>query len=138
VTSELRIHIDGASRGNPGPASAGVSICNSKNKVVSSVSEYIGVTTNNVAEYFSLIYALQEALRLQAKQVLIFTDSELLSKQWSGEYKVKDPVMKLMHRQAQHLRKYFEDCQLSHVPREENKEADRLANEALEKRDTLL
>jgi len=128
---ELIIHIDGASRGNPGPAAAGVEIKDADQKVVLTLSEYLGTTTNNVAEYFALLYALEEAAILKSNKLTIFTDSELLARQFSGQYKVKDPIIKLLNLQVKRLRKKFKACTVSHVPREKNREADRLANTAL-------
>lgn len=130
---DLRIHIDGASRGNPGPASAGVFIRDSKGEEIKTLAEPIGVATNNVAEYYALIFALEEAAILKAGKVALFSDSELLVKQFKGEYKIKDPTLKLLSRQVKRLAKYFNSCDLTHVPREENKDADRLANEALDR-----
>src|SRR3989344_3085597 len=133
--NKLVIHVDGASRGNPGPASVGVEIRDEKGKVVKTVSDYIGTTTNNVAEYFGLITALQEAAILRAGKVHIFTDSELLAKQFSGEYKTKEPFLRLLAHQAKRLSGFFDECRVTHVPREENKAADKLANEALDGRE---
>src|SRR5687768_14587751 len=98
--NKLVIYVDGASRGNPGPASVGVDIRDEKGKAVKSVSDYIGTATNNVAEYFGLITALQEAAALQVRKVQIFTDSELLARQFSGEYKTKEPFLRLLAHQA--------------------------------------
>lgn len=128
---ELIIHIDGASRGNPGPASVGVEIKDGKGQVMKTISEAIGTTTNNVAEYFALIYAMEEAAVLKARRIHVYTDSELLAKQYTGVYRTKEPLIKLLHHQVRRLVKFFEDCKISHVNRENNKEADRLANQAL-------
>ena len=134
-SKELVIYIDGASRGNPGPASFGVEIRNTRREVVKTLSASLGTTTNNVAEYFALVNALEEALILGASKAHIFTDSELLARQFSGEYKVKDPFIRLLYRHAKRLAGRLNACEVQHIPREENKAADKLANDAL---DTLL
>lgn len=126
------IHIDGASRGNPGPSSAGVVIQDLKGEVVRTLAKRIGTTTNNVAEYFALIFALQEALAMGIRELEIRTDSELLAKQFNGEYRIKEDSLKLFSVLIAHLRGAFKSVTLSHVPREENKLADREANKALD------
>lgn len=126
------MYIDGASRGNPGPASVGVVIKTPAGEEVRTVAEYIGHATNNVAEYFSFIYALQEAAVLQAARVTVYTDSQLLARQFTGEYRVKEPHVKLLSRLVTHLKAYFQQCKVIHIPREKNKEADRLASDAVE------
>lgn len=135
---DLRINVDGACRGNPGPASVGVEIRDSKDKVVQTISRRIGVTTNNVAEYYALIYALIESISLGASNVHVFSDSQLMARQFSGEYKVKEPLIKLLHQQVRHLREYFDECTVTHVPREENAAADKLANQALDEAEAEL
>ena len=131
-TKDLQIFVDGASRGNPGPSSIGVLILGSDGQTVQTLSEFIGVATNNIAEYSALIYALQEALSLGARRVAVKTDSQLMARQFSGEYQVKEPHVKIMHRIVKRLAAYFEVCTVTHIPREENREADRLANRAIE------
>lgn len=128
----LQIFVDGASRGNPGPASIGVLILDSEGQTVKSLSECIGHATNNIAEYFALIYALQEALSLGAKRVSVQTDSQLMARQFSGEYETREPHVKLMYKIVKRLASYFEACTVAHIPREENREADKLANRALD------
>lgn len=126
------VFVDGASRGNPGPASIGVVFKDSKDQVVKSFGSKIGTTTNNVAEYSALIVALQEALMMGWTNLDVFTDSELLAKQCSGEYKIKEDSLKLLSLFVKHLRRGFERLQISHVPREQNKLADQEANKALD------
>ena len=128
----VKVYCDGCAKGNPGPASVGVTIETSGGKDIKNISEYIGITTNNVAEYFSMIYALQEAVSLKASKVVIYTDSQLMERQFNGQYKVKEPHVKLLHRIVKHLSSYFSELKVIHIPREENKEADRLANLAVE------
>lgn len=130
--AKLVIHIDGASRGNPGPASAGVVIADAEGRAVSSFGQRIGTTTNNTAEYMALLLALQEALALGAGELEIRTDSELLARQWSGQYKVKEEQLKIFWVLIRHLAKKFKAVSVAHVPREQNKLADGEANRALD------
>ena len=130
--SKAVIFIDGASRGNPGPSSAGVVIQDTNGKILKTLSKRIGKTTNNIAEYFGLIFALQEALKMKLTEVEIFTDSELLAKQYGGEYKVKDDLLKLLFPLIINLSEGFRKVTVSHVPRERNKLADKAANKALD------
>lgn len=129
---ELTIYVDGASRGNPGRAGIGLAIYDDKGKILKQMSEYIGQTTNNVAEYTSLIWGLQEALILQARRLKIFTDSELIVRQLDGSYRVKDSTLRRLYRQVEHLRKGFDRVSIEHIDRNQNKEADRLANRAID------
>ncbi len=126
------VFVDGASRGNPGPASIGVVFKNAKGEVVKTLSSKIGTTTNNTAEYFAFIFALQEAMMMGVKELEVFTDSELLAKQFKGEYKVKEDSLKLLFMIVTHLRRGFKKITVSHVPREQNKLADQEANKALD------
>ena len=130
--SHLVIYVDGASRGNPGPAAFGMVIRDDSGKAVKSAGQRIGSVTNNVAEYFGLIFALQEALMLRADEVEIRTDSELVAKQFSGEYKIKDTILKALSLIVKHLERGFKLVRVVHVPREENTDADGLANKALD------
>lgn len=128
--TELDIYIDGASRGNPGPAGVGAVICRG-GCVVKNISEYIGEATNNVAEYTALIYALQEALLLKARVVKISTDSELLYRQIKKVYKVKNPNICGLYNQVLHLMSGFDEVCIRHIPREQNAGADKLAAKAV-------
>lgn len=128
----VTIAIDGAARGNPGPAGAGAVLTDAKGKVLRELSVYLGETTNNVAEYAALLCALQEAVSLRVRQVTVQTDSELLARQMDGDYRVKDATLRVLHALAQQLRGKFARWQLRHVPREQNRAADRLANRAVE------
>ena len=129
---ELVIYIDGASKGNPGEAAIGVVIKNVQKGVLRRISKSIGVTTNNIAEYYALIYALQESLMLKAQVLTVYTDSLLLVNQIKGSYKVKNSNLKILHGQVLHLLKGFKKIYLRQIKREENKEADKLANQALQ------
>ena len=128
------IYIDGASRGNPGPSGIGAAFFNRGSRPVKQLSKYLGETTNNVAEYLALIYALQEALRDGYTAVSVKTDSELLARQLSGQYRVRDSQLRLFHGLAQHLSAQFEHCAIAHIPREQNIVADRLAGRAADQR----
>ncbi|HTY45627.1 MAG TPA: ribonuclease HI family protein [Patescibacteria group bacterium] len=123
---KCEIYIDGASKGNPGPAGVGA-ILTQGGCVLKNISEHIGHTTNNVAEYTALIYALQEALILKVESLDIRTDSELLYRQIKKEYKVRNPNIAGLYRQAVHLMSAFKEVAIRHIPREENKGADKLA-----------
>jgi ribonuclease HI len=126
------LHCDGAARGNPGPAGIGVEITDDDGAVVAEIAEGIGETTNNVAEYTAAIRGLERARELGATEVLLRSDSRLLIEQLAGHWKVKNPVLQQLHRQARALLGAFERVRLEHVRRERNVEADRLANEGVD------
>lgn len=126
------LHVDGASRGNPGPAAIGVVITDARWKVVEEVSEYIGEATNNVAEYRALLRGLSAVLAQGASEVEIRTDSELLVRQVQGAFKVKSPALRPLHDQVEVLLARFARWTIQHVPREANARADALANQALD------
>ncbi|MBU0573441.1 MAG: ribonuclease HI family protein [Candidatus Margulisbacteria bacterium] len=130
---EVEIFTDGASRGNPGPAGIGA-VIKQNDQVIKEISEYIGRSTNNVAEYTAFIKALEEALLLGARKAVVKTDSELLVKQINGEYRVKNEGLKPLHFLAKDLVSRFKSCHVQHVPREKNQQADDLANAALDNR----
>lgn len=131
MTRKLTLFCDGASRGNPGPSSYGFVIYENEN-IVAEVGRKIGPTTNNVAEYEGVINGLEKCHELHATEVVIKSDSQLLVRQLKGEYKVKAPHLLPLVERAQKLLKTFEKVQFLHIPREENKTADRLANWALD------
>ena len=131
---ELQIHIDGGSRGNPGEAGYGVYVQDGRGGDVARLYGYLGTATNNVAEYQGLISALRFASEQGARRVRIFSDSELVVRQVEGRYKVKHASMVPLHREAMGLLRRFAQWSVTHVRREENKEADRLANRALDER----
>ncbi len=126
------IYADGASRGNPGPAAIGVAIKDKRGKLITSISQRIGRATNNQAEYRAIIAALEEATRLGAKQVDIKMDSELVVKQVTGEYRVKKATLKPLYQQVKQLQGLLEGFTITHIPRQQNTEADKLANKALD------
>ncbi len=136
-TRSCEIYIDGASRGNPGPAGVGVVFLDGAAQPVRTFSKYVGETTNNVAEYLALIYALQEALHAGYQSVTVKTDSELLARQVSGQYKVRDAHLKVLYDLARHLIDGFTHCTVNHIPRTQNAAADRLAGQAVTRRTVL-
>jgi len=130
----LILYIDGASRGNPGRAGAGIWITNREREKISEVSRYLGHKTNNEAEYWALLLGLREAKRLGGEALQIFTDSELVARQIKGVYRVKDLKLKALHKTVIENLKTFSSFEIGSIPREENKEADRLANQAIQRR----
>lgn len=129
---KFRLYTDGAARGNPGPAGAGWAVLDPEGNCVLEGKKYLGETTNNQAEYQALVLALKEALKLGRKGLEVFADSELMIRQLKGEYKVKNEGLKPLHTEALLTLKQFQTYALHHVPREKNKTADRLANEAID------
>ncbi|NLL19716.1 MAG: ribonuclease HI family protein [Clostridia bacterium] len=129
---KLVIYTDGAARGNPGPAGIGVVIQNDKGEVIQEISGFLGQATNNVAEYTALTTALEKAVALNAQEVQLFTDSELIVKQIKGEYRVKNEGLKPLYQKAKGLIQQLGSFTITHVPREKNKEADRLANQGID------
>jgi len=127
----LIIHADGASRGNPGPSAIGVVIEDEQGRVVARISKAIGITTNNRAEYLALIAGLKEALGLGAESVELKMDSELIVRQLTGKYRVRNPALKPLFEQAHQLMKEFQSSPIVHIPREHNRAADALCNQAL-------
>ena len=126
------LYIDGASRGNPGPASVGIFLKQGQDDSGYSYCRYLGETTNNVAEYFALIFGLEEAWRLGHRSVMVKTDSELLARQINGQYQVRDAQLRLLHNFSGYLIQHFKSCTVTHIPRELNTKADRLANQAIQ------
>ena len=124
------IAIDGASKGNPGPAGIGIVICDESGTVLKSVGENIGLATNNVAEYTALLRGLEFALDMSFCHVIVNTDSELLAKQINGHYRVKSPDIAPLFALALDLMGKFKTVRVNHVPREKNKQADKLASQA--------
>jgi ribonuclease HI len=124
-------HIDGGSRGNPGPAGYGVRI-ERDNGVIEELKDAVGIATNNVAEYRGLLAALEWAAMASVAELHVRSDSLLLVKQMQGAYKVKNPGLKPLHTRAQELVRVIGRVTFEHVRRELNKDADRLANEAID------
>lgn len=138
MSAEYVIHIDGASRGNPGEASFGVHVADAAGAEVAGLYGYLGRATNNFAEYQALIHALRWAKAKGARRIALYSDSELVVKQIRGEYRVKHPDMQPLHREAVALLRGFESAPLAHVRREKNREADALANRALDEKQSRL
>jgi ribonuclease HI len=129
----LLAHIDGGARGNPGPAGFGAHIVRASDGVeVAALYGFLGHTTNNVAEYAALLALLEHALPLGPKGLEIRSDSQLLVRQMRGEYKVKDANLKILHTEARALALRLGGVTFVHVPREENRDADALANQAMD------
>jgi len=131
MQKRLFVYIDGAARGNPGPAGVGVVILDENKNKIKEYSKHLGNATNNAAEYNALIYALQAAHMLGAKDVVLHTDSELVTKQLKGEFRVKNANIKPLFEQAVHLINGFEKITVKRIDRSLNKDADRLANKAI-------
>ncbi len=128
-----RLYCDGACRGNPGPAGIGaVLIMDETNGKHLELSEYIGEATNNVAEYKSLILGLTKSIENNAFDLEIFLDSELVVRQITGQYRVKDPKMQVLYKETHVLLAQLSSYVINHVLREKNKKADALANKALD------
>jgi ribonuclease HI len=128
----VEVFVDGASRGNPGPAGMGVIFRQEKGPTLLTLKEYLGETTNNVAEYRALLAALEEAARRGFKRLRIHTDSQLMERQLNGVYRVRQPHLIGLYQQALRDLTKLEQYEILHVPRELNKEADELANKAIE------
>lgn len=129
---KLLAYCDGASRGNPGPASYGVVVYDGDGRELHRGSQALGHTTNNQAEYRGAIAALEAALGLGATELELRMDSELIVRQLAGRYKVRNPGLIPLHKRILALRARFDRVELVHVPREQNRVADKLANEALD------
>ena len=129
---KLEIFTDGAARGNPGPAAIGVVIYNEEKAVVEECKEYIGNTTNNTAEYSALLAGLKAAKKYAPCSICFFLDSELVVHQMNGRWRVKDANLSMLNAKARELVRDFEKVEFKYVPREQNKLADSLANQALD------
>jgi len=130
--SAHQANIDGGSRGNPGPAAYGVVVRDARGEVVARLKKYIGQNTNNVAEYYGLIAALDYAQTHGIRALRIESDSELLVKQMRGQYKVKSADLRPLFERARKMAQDLEFLRIDHVYREKNREADALANQALD------
>lgn len=126
-------HIDGGARGNPGPSGYGVVIQDPSGKKVAELSEYLGHHTNNYAEYQGLLGVLRYAIAQGIKSLQVVSDSELMVRQMKGIYKVKHPELRKLYEEAQQLARRLEHFEIRHALREHNVDADRLANEAMDR-----
>jgi len=131
--ASVLVEIDGGARGNPGPAAAGVIVRGAGNgRVLFAGAYFLGRATNNVAEYQGLVLGLTRAADLGATTVEVRSDSELLVRQMNGQYRVRNAGLKPLFEQACRLRDGFEQCAIRHVRREDNADADALANQAMD------
>ncbi len=128
---EIKIFTDGGSRGNPGPAASGVVILTTQNDVIEAFGRFLGSTTNNIAEWSAVEFALEEAKKYSPKRIHFFMDSELVCKQLNGQYRVKHPGLIPIHERVVRLAKQF-DVNFQHVYREHNKLADAQVNIAID------
>lgn len=129
---EAKLFTDGGSRGNPGPSALGYVILDNDDREVKKESEYLGITTNNQAEYQGLVAGLKDSLDHGVKKLEVYMDSELIIKQLNGEYKVKNQDLLPIYNKAKELAKKFDSIEFSHVPRALNKIADGMVNECLD------
>jgi ribonuclease HI len=129
-----RLYVDGAARGNPGPAGAGAVILNPDGHVVAKLGKFLGDSTNNVAEYMGLILGLKRAKAMGIKELDVFSDSELMVKQLAGDYAVKAEHLRPLHDEARALLRAFAEVEVRHIPREENAQADLMSNRAIDER----
>jgi ribonuclease HI len=129
---KLVVNVDGGARGNPGPAAIGVVVQDPGGEVLEEHAERIGATTNNVAEYRALLLGIERATALGASELELVGDSELVVRQVKGEYKVKDTTLRKLHAEVKRALRGFEGWSIRHVRREQNAEADRLVNAALD------
>jgi ribonuclease HI len=125
-------YIDGGARGNPGPAGYGVALKDSAGKNVGELSRYLGHRTNNYAEYCGLLAALEYAVGKGLPALRVVSDSELMVKQIRGEYKVRSPELRELYERARALIRKLGSFRIEHVRREKNRDADRLANQAMD------
>lgn len=132
AVAAYQANVDGGSRGNPGPAAYGVVIRDPRGEIVARLKKCIGQNTNNVAEYFGLIAALDYAQTHGVRALRVESDSELLVKQMRGQYKVKSGDLKPLHERAKKMSQGFESFRIDHVYREQNRDADALVNQALD------
>ncbi len=126
------VNVDGGARGNPGPAAIAVVVQDGAGEVLEERGEKIGRATNNVAEYRALLLGIERAAALGASELELIGDSELIVRQVKGEYKVKDAALRRLHDEVKRSLADFESWSIHHVRREQNAEADRLVNEALD------
>jgi ribonuclease HI len=129
---EAMLFADGGSRGNPGPAASGAVLLDPSGEVIEEIGAYLGVATNNVAEWTALILGLEAAARRGIRRLGVRLDSELVVKQFRGEYRVKNEGLRPLHDHARGLLRNFAEVEIRHVPRKQNKLADALVNRVLD------
>ncbi len=128
----LNLYTDGACRGNPGEGGAGAVLIDQKGRVVGTVSRFLGVCTNNVAEYSALIIGLEEAVKKGYRKLHIFLDSELLVNQIKGTYRVRNSKLKRLMKRIKMLLSFLDGYTIKHITRDKNKMADKMANKAID------
>ncbi len=133
MSQTFTAHIDGGARGNPGPAGYGVVITDAQGKKIAEISQYLGHHTNNYAEYNGLLAVLRYAIAQKIEALKIISDSELMVRQMKGIYKVRHPELRKLYEEAQHLTAQIEHIEIRHALREHNQNADRLANQAMDR-----
>jgi ribonuclease HI len=131
-TKKVTIYADGAARGNPGPASIGVVIKDESDNKVAEISNHIGTATNNQAEYLAIIAGLEKVISLGYKNVIVKADSELVIMQINGLYKIRNTALRPLYQKVVQLTGSLENVLLTYIPREQNADADALANRALD------
>jgi|SRR5690242_9543332 len=129
----ITANVDGGARGNPGPAGFGVYICDAAGVPIKQISEYLGHKTNNFAEYSALLAALQFAVDNHHRALKVISDSQLMVRQMTGRYRVSSPDLKRLYERARALVRQLDRFSIEHVLRAQNKQADRLANEAMDR-----
>lgn len=135
----IHAHTDGASRGNPGESGIGIVLRDERGKILCSEGWYIGHATNNIAEYRALLACLEKAARLGCRKLIVHSDSELIVRQMEGTYRVKNKTLQKYYRMVHDLLRGMPfEFSIRHVDREENRDADRLANEAIDTRRELV
>ena len=132
INKKITIYSDGGARGNPGPAGIGAVLYDCELNIIAEISEYIGETTNNQAEYKAMLAGMEKAKALDAEELICYLDSELVVKQMKREYKVKNKDLALLFIRAYNLSQGFKSIEFVHVRREKNKVADGLANMAMD------
>lgn len=133
-TQRVVLYVDGGARGNPGPSGIGIVLSDEGGGELARANDYIGIATNNVAEYRALLLGIEQARQLGAGELEIVNDSELVARQLAGEYKVKSAALRPLHEQALEALESFERWSIHSVPRAENELADALVNEAIDAR----
>jgi ribonuclease HI len=134
ASQAIKANIDGGARGNPGPAAYGVIVRDAKGEIIAELSDYLGIQTNNYAEYSGLLAALEFAVRGKHLSLKVLSDSELLVRQMQGRYKVKSPGLIDLYDRARALVRKLDNFSIDHVLRHYNKEADALVNQVLDSR----
>jgi probable phosphoglycerate mutase len=130
----IKANIDGGARGNPGPSAYGAVVRNAQGEIIAELSDYLGIQTNNFAEYSGLLAVLEFAVKENYSSLSVISDSELMVKQMKGQYKVKSPGLLELYTHAQSLVRKLEHFSIQHVLRAQNRDADHLVNEVLDSR----